>query len=268
MKELILIHKDDVTYIDHSKKLDLLRDDFTIDYTTAEDELYLGLYKQFSQAYLELAEVANADVQMQFSYFNGSTWQPINISDDTLGLTRSGFWKVEKPNDWASSMVNGKEAFWIKVTADTFEAAFAGIDIVYSDDHDLKTEFRDALDYIAKGDRSLIAYHVAARNEIVNAMRVGGYSVPTELLNTNFKQFTKWDFLNPIEIKQASTYLALSKLMFDVSVNNDDKFYSKYQDYLGKFGEAFRLAYMSLDSNDNGVEDDILQDTNGRTYKV
>lgn len=268
MNDLILLHKDDVQFVDLSRKLDLLKDEFEIEFTSTEDFLYLGLYKKFNQVYVELNEVSSADVSLQFSYFNGSSWVSNNVADDTNGLIRSGFWYIEKKDDWQKTTIDSKEAFWIRISAADFTATFAGIDIVYADDHDLKVEFRDVLDYVAKNDNSLIAYHVAARNEIVNSMRVGGWSIPTDRLNKDFKQFNKWDFLNPQEIRQAATYLALSKLMFDVSQNNDDKFYIKYRDYLNKFGESFRLVYMSIDSNDNGEADDILGETEGRTFKV
>lgn len=268
MKDLMLIHKDDTEFVDLSKKLDFFRDEFEVEFSNTEDFLYLGLYKQFNQVYVELAEVANDSVSLQFDYFNGSNWVSINSSDNTGGLVQSGFWKFEKPNNWAITSIDSKVAFWIRVSASDFTANFAGIDTVYADDVDLMIEFRDAMDYVAKGDRSLLPYHVAARNEIVNSMRVGGWNIPKESLNSSLKQFCKWDFLNPEEIKQAAVYLALAKLMFDVSQSNDDKFYSKYNDYLAKFGESFRLAYMSLDKNDNGIEDDIIETSDLRVFKV
>lgn len=268
MNELMLVHKDNTEFFDLSKKLDFFRDDFEIEFSNADDFLYIGLYKQFSQVYVELVEVAANDVSLQFDYFNGSAWVAINSSDFTSGLMRSGFWKFEKPSNWAVTTVDSKEAYWMRVSAADFTATFAGIDIVYADDTDLQIEMRDALDYVAKNDRSLIAYHVAARNEIVNSMRVGGWSIPRESINESFKQFSKWDFLEPEEIKQAAIYAALAKLMFDVSQNNDDKFYIRYNDYLAKFGESFRLAYMSLDSNDNGIKDDTIAESEIRTFKV
>jgi len=268
MKDLMLIHKDDTDYIDLSKKLDYFRDDFDIEFSNTEDFLYIGLYKPFNQVYLELAEVSNADVSLQVDYFNGSAWVTINSSDLTGGLVQSGFWKFEKPENWTITSIDSKPAYWIRAIAADFNVTFKGIDIVYADDIDLQVELRDALDYIAKGDNSLISYHVAARNEIVNSMRVGGWSIPKESINESFKQFTKWDFLEPEEIKQAAVYLALAKLMFDVSQNNDDKFYIRYNDYLAKFGESFRLAYMSLDEKDNGIKDDIIAESEIRTFKV
>jgi len=95
----------------------------------------------------------------------------------------------------------------------------------------------------AKGDNSFIAYHVASRNEIIQSLRNGGYSKRFDDMAANI---TKWDILDLGEIRQASKYLALAKICFDISLNVDDKFYSKFRDYEGMFGAAFKLFYLKL----------------------
>ena len=44
--------------------------------------------------------------------------------------------------------------------------------------------------------------------------------------------------------------------MFDVSSNTDDKYYQRYRDYTGNYQMAFKLFFLSLDTNDDGVLND------------
>lgn len=140
-----------------------------------------------------------------------------------------------------------------------------GMNIVYSDDTDLKSEVRVLDDYLATGDSSFISYHVAARNEIVQSLRNGGYikeQDPTaafapflEFNNIKRENLNKWDVFDLGEIRQASKYLTLAKIFFDVSENVDDKHYQRYRDYEGMYGAAFKLFYISLDLDNDGNED-------------
>jgi hypothetical protein len=139
-----------------------------------------------------------------------------------------------------------------------------GMNLVYADDNDLISEVRLINDFLAEGDTSFISYHVAARNEIVQTIRNGGYvkqigqdaflpQRSEEVLKR--KNMNKWDFLDIDEIRQAGKYLALAKIFFDVSENTEDKAYQRYRDYEGMYGAAFKLFYMSLDLDDDGNED-------------
>jgi len=67
----------------------------------------------------------------------------------------------------------------------------------------------------------------------------------------------KWDMLDRGEIRQAAKYLCLSKIFIDVSENVEDKAYGRFKDYEGMFGAAFKLFYMSLDTNDDGNVDEL-----------
>lgn len=140
-----------------------------------------------------------------------------------------------------------------------------GMNIVYADDTQLLSEVRVMNDFLAEGDSSFIAYHVAARDEIVQTLRNGGNV--KQLTNDTFLpgssiqgikriQMSKWDILDIGEISQAAKYLALSKVFFDVSENVEDKAYQRYRDYEGSYGAAFKLFYMSLDFDDDGNIDE------------
>lgn len=136
-------------------------------------------------------------------------------------------------------------------------ASYSGVNVVYADDIDLKSENRAINDYLAEGDTSFIAYHVAARNEIVQTLRNGGNSknsADTSLALQRL-QMNKWDILDRGEIRQAAKYLCLSKIFFDSSDNIEDKSYERFKDYEGMYGASFKLFYMSLDLNDDGNTD-------------
>jgi hypothetical protein len=253
MSDLYFLHSDNGSFSDYSQDAkDFLRDNFTIDFVSAEDSIYIGLYKKFSDFYVELSSFGNN--QLSFS-INGSS---ISVEDDTKGFSRSGFMHFSKPESWQKETFNGVEAYWLKIDSATdFSLEFTGVNLVFSDDNDLRQEVRNIDNLLAKGDSTFIAYHVAARNEIVQTLRNGGNIKRVDEL---IKNITKWDLLELGEIRQASKYLTLAKIFFDISENNEDKFYNKYRDYEGMYGAAFKLFYFKLDKNDDGdykQEDDL-----------
>lgn len=246
MSDLLFLHSDNGSFSDYSQDAkDYLRDNFTVDFLAAEDSIYIGLYKPFSDFYVELSTFGSN--QLSFS-INGSS---ISVEDDTKGFSRSGFIHFDKPSTWNKETINGVEGYWLKVDSATdFSLDFVGCNIVFSDDNDLRQEVRNIDNLLAKGDSTFIAYHVAARNEIVQTLRNGGNIKRVDEL---IKNITKWDLLELGEIRQAAKYLTLAKIFFDISENNEDKFYNKYRDYEGMYGAAFKLFYYKLDKNDDGV---------------
>jgi hypothetical protein len=255
MKDLYLFHDDNGIFADYTKdSQDYLRDDFAINYTTIEDYIYIGLYKPFNKVFNELKTPALADINLSAEYYDGTAWQPLELNDDTKGFQRSGFIGWEKPADWTESTVNSQGAYYIRLSADTFTSEIQGLNLVFSDDNDLKQEVRCIYDYLQGDDISFIAYHVSSRNDIVQTLRNGGNSTKKENAD-NFENLTKWDLLDSGEVRQAAKYLCLSKIFHDVSENIDDKQYQRAIDYAQKYGEAFKLYRLSLDKNDDGVAD-------------
>jgi hypothetical protein len=253
MNELRFLHYDQSIYNDYTfKSIDYLRDFFDITYVIG-DFVYIGLYKPFNNFYVEKNQDATGEF-IQWSYYNGS-FTSLSVIDDTNGFDRSGFISFEKPSDWQKSSIGGIEAYWIRFSCpDNFTLSLKGLNIVFSDDNDLLQECRDINNYLAKGDDSFIAYQVSARNDIVQRLRNGGLIKKVDNANvvTQYKNITKWDILDIGEIRQASKYLVLSKIFFDVSENADDKNMEKYREYNAKYGDAFELFMLSIDKNDDG----------------
>ena len=127
------------------------------------------------------------------------------------------------------------------------------LNLVFADDNDLREVQRDIDRYLFTGDNSFIAYHYAARNEIVQSLRNSGYT--TRKLAGNSNDLTHWDILEPEQIRSAAKYLALSNIMFDVSANEQDKYYQKWRDYKANYAEAFKLYLLWLDKDDDGQLD-------------
>lgn len=254
MSDLKIFHNDNGVYLNYSRDLaDYLRNDVTIDYTLAEDFIYIGLYKPFNSLFAELTTPIVAN--MSAEYWNGSSYQSLNLDDDSVNLSRSGFIKWNKPSDWSANTVNSENLFYIRLSFDaSVQPVFKGLNIVFSDDQDLLKEVRDIMDFRAAGDSSFIAYHVSSRDQIVQTLRNGG-DFKRRLEEEFYRNLTKWDLLDIGEIRQASKFLTLSKIFFDVSENNEDKAYIRYRDYLAKFGEAFKLFRLSLDKDDDGEAD-------------
>jgi len=254
MKELMFMHDDNSLFVDYSLDAkDFLRDNFEVDFVSAEDSIYIGLYKPFNSVFFEFKTPQGSDLSFDI---NGSS---LSVQDETRGFSRSGFITFTKPESWAASTINGVEAYWIKInSANDFIIDFQGVNLVFSDDNDLKKESRNIDNLLAKGDSSFIAYQVAARDEIIQTLRNGG---TVKKVNDLVSNITKWDILELGEIRQASKYLTLAKIYFDISENVDDKFYTKFKDYEGMYGAAFKLFYFKLDKNDDGEykqEDDLI----------
>lgn len=227
------------------------------------DKLYLGLYKPFNSAYVEF-ETPSSEVSVSFRYSDGSSFQALSVKDDSKGFSRSGFIQWDRNNEnWKEQDVNGQSLFWIEIEfneAATFN--IQGFNIVFSSDYDVSIKNPFAMSYLPKNDTSFIRYHVACRDEIVQTLRNGGYlKMPSNVDDlffqpvNNRKDITKWDLLEVEQIKEAATFRALAQIFFNESRNVQDKEYLLYRDYQGKFGQAFKLFYLSLDTNDDGIED-------------
>ena len=197
MKDLRVVHDDNGSFIDFSDDAkDFLRDDFSLDFTATEDSLYIGLYKPFSDFYFEL----NSGTGKTLTYtINGNN---LTVNDNTRDFSRSGFVQFDKPESWVVETINGVEAFWVKITANLdFTDIVTGLNIVYADDIDLKTEIRNIDILLAKGDTSFIAYHQGVREEIIQTLRNGGH---LKMKDNQIAELTKWDLLDIGEIRNAA----------------------------------------------------------------
>jgi len=268
--DLFVFHDDNASFVDLSNDMrDYLRDDTAITFVAAEDALLLGLYKPFNQIFAELTTAQIEGAALTFEISNGTTFTALDVIDQTKSFTRSGFINWDRDNEtWASQTINGKDLFWVRITADIdFTATFRGLNMLFADDNDLLAESPRIDKFLPKDETSFVKYHVSARDSIVQTLRNGGNAKLDRGTDNSFsffdfgfgnapiKNITKWDLLDAGEIRDAAKYLTLSKIYNDNSRNVDDKEYQKYNDAENSFGAAFKLFFMSIDFNDDGDTD-------------
>jgi hypothetical protein len=65
-----------------------------------------------------------------------------------------------------------------------------------------------------------------------------------------------WDLLDMGEIRQASTFLTLSKIFHNLSDSVEDYYAEKGKYYFNQFQDMFKLLAITVDNNDDGYVDD------------
>jgi hypothetical protein len=240
-------------------------ENYSIDFLTtsllASDELVIGYYKPINALFAELGSEKNTnDSVLNLYYYNGTSFLTTPITDNTKGLSRSGFlkWNRNLANEQKYNFL-GIEAYWykIKVDSDTSDFVIKGLNLVFSDDNDLKEEYPSVMDLLPEGETSFIKFHVASRKDILSYFRAQGkliekYDQSSSLTTKKIDQF---DLLDYEELRDASKFLALSKILYWVSDSVDDKWHQKASKYEQKYGEKINLVNISIDSNDDGKVD-------------
>jgi len=257
ISKLTVLHDDNGVFVDHSNAAaDYIRDNFSVELIAAEDYLYLGFSKPFSSTYIKLVTANTNANSIVMEYWNGTAWVARSVTDETLGLTRSGFMYWDRAN-MAISTINSIAAFYIRIkpNVDQTASTVRGINLVFADDNALKQEFFeiDNASLLPQGETDHMVHHVAARNTIIQKLRNLQY---IKFDNSGkYVNMTQWDLFDLFEIKQAAVMLTLSKIFFILSDSQEDTWWAKYREYQDKFEEAFKLARLSLDSNNDGVKD-------------
>jgi len=257
---LTVKHDDDSSFADYSEKAkDYLRDTFTIELIAAEDYLYLGYTKPFGSAYVEL-ETPNVNANsLTAEYWDGATWQSMDLTDETEGFTRSGYlmWDKEQMVDGETVAVDSDDKYWFRIRpdADQSSTVFRGINLVFADDATLKQEFFeiDNTNMLPPGESSHISVHVASRNYIIQKLRNLGYIKDDSTSGDMI--INQWDLMDMFEIRQAAVYLALSKIFFNLSDDPEDHWWAKYRDYQDKFESVKWPAQLTVDIDNDGETD-------------
>jgi hypothetical protein len=212
-------------------------------------EIAIGYYKPFGDIYVSLME--EVETTLSVEYFRDS-WTSLQFVDRTDNFKKSGFISWDRPSDWKKTEINGHSLYWIKIiSSDEIDLKIKGINLVFSDDYDLKEAYAHIEDFLPQGEKSFIAYHQEARNYILTYLRNKGKRVET---GESYKLLDQFDLHNFNEVRQASKYLCLANIFFNESDNVDDKWYQKARDFRNKYSEAINLTFLSLDKNDDGVK--------------
>lgn len=231
------------------------------------DALYIGYSKPFDSFFLELETKSIAGAELTAEYYNGSSWEPLAIYDESQGLSKSGFIYFEKPENMASVEVDNKIKYYIRLAASVDTGAVGGklLDILFSSDLDLE-KIRENIVSKYSTNGSFISKHIAARDHIIQYVRNKGNVkivkkneglITEEIL---YKDVTKFDFLEPMQLRVASKYLALYFIFwYELSDEEGDKWQLKAAEMYRLYEEAINTFFLALDLDDDGAqgEDDL-----------
>lgn len=266
-EKLSILYDDNGVFTDYSKQLsNYSRGSATITYISAEDIIYVGFKKPINQFYVDITTLNINAVDLSLKYYDGSSYvEPDGLYDDTDGFTRSGFirWDRNQKNasdelDEAVSTVNTQEKYWYKITlsGDSSEFILNGINVVFCDDEDLKRELFEIDQYLPSGQSSHILTLEACRDEIVQSLNLYGKS-KKDATTERESDISVFDLLDFSEVKLASTYLALAKIMMNVSDQVDDAYLQKSQMYRSKYNDILSNMSIRIDADDDGIDDKI-----------
>ena len=239
-----------------SKDLSIILESYVsdsfIETLTTSESIDFGYYKPIQSLYLEIAPQA-LDNDVVIEFWNGSSWSQLTIVDRTFGLKKSGFISWERNIETQEeSLLHGSTLYWYRLkvsTNDIPSLELKGMNLVFSDDNDLKESYPDIMEYLPENSPSFISYHQSARNFIISYLRNKGKSVQTKGV---YKPLDQFDLHNYEEVKQASKYKALAMIFFNESDNVDDKWYQKAKDFDDLYAASIDLNFLSIDSNDDG----------------
>jgi hypothetical protein len=220
------------------------------------DKLEVGFDKPLSSLYLNFTN-NSATRTLSVEYYNGSSWVSVaGLTDLTFGLTIPGFvtWNKNQTTETATTL-NGESMYWYRFNLSASATiAFKGIGVLFSDDYDLKGEFPTILDHLPEGKTSFVTFHESARKSIVTDLRRAGFKVQAEGA-TKPSQLTEYDILDKEEVREASKYLALSKIFNWLSDSPGDNFDTLADGFKADAAGAI-TPLISIDTDDDGLEDD------------
>jgi len=215
------------------------------------DYLYVSLYKKFKNIYVSIKELVSV-ADTAFEYWNGAAWVALTVMDQSKGLSQSGFIYWEMPEDWAQTEVFAHNNYYIRATYNG-DVTFNGINMLFSNDADLKEHYRQINDYLGT-DASYIALHQASRKDIIQRIRNSG-KTKLSSIDCTLTDLTIWDFTRPDQLRNAAAYLCLSKIFGGVSDNADGKFMNLSSMFRKEYVNAVDTFLLNVDINDNGKED-------------
>jgi hypothetical protein len=257
-KMILTVKHDDGAFTDFTNEAsDLTRDNFSITPLISE-KIYVGYNKPFGAMFIQMETPNSTPSTLSLQVYDGSAWvTPSLVKDETAGLSRSGFILWDKVGMTQTSIDNTPKFYCrISLASDGSAISFRGINIIFSDDSRLRANYPpiNSSAFYPTGETSHILTHVATRDDIIMRLRKR-YQKQNDSSDVN-EMINAFDIIDIFEIREAATYLALAKIFFNMSDNDDDQWFKKYKHWNDKYNAAFETAYLSIDSNDDGIDDD------------
>jgi hypothetical protein len=256
--KLTILHDDNGSFVNYTEQAsDYIRDTFSVALSATEDYLYIGFSKPFNSTFIAFNTVNTNANTLNAEYYNGTGWASLSLTDETLGFTRNGFLFWDR-SVLKSTTINSIEAFYIRLrpSVDHSATIYRGINLVFSDDNDLKGEFFDIDNpqLLRTGETNHLVHHVASRNAIIQQLTNQNYKKRSSG-NSKLKEINQWDLIDIFQVRQASIMLTLSKIFFLLADSQDDTWWAKYKEYQKRYEEAINLVTLSVDNDDDGEED-------------
>jgi len=266
-----VFHDDNSVFADFSDEaLDYARDTFALELSSTQDFLYFGFKKPVNRVYIEMGTVNTNANTLDVEIFDGTNFVDVtDLIDETKGFTRSAFLRFDRIRDsrnWQSTTINLVDKFWFRIRPSSdFSAGTTvqGMNIVFSDDQDLKAEYPEILDFISTNETSYILRHQAARDHIIQDLRnAGQYKLRiTDAVTGDTEDFIRlenidpWDLLESSEVNRWSTYYTLSRIFSNLHSAPDDLWAEKRDEYASLAKTARDMFWVTLDIDDDGIED-------------
>jgi hypothetical protein len=244
------------TYTDISNQaFDFSRDPVSLTIAT-QDMILIGFERCLNTFYIDISAEADTNATTSILYTSDTNviTPVVNMIDETNGLSRSGFIQFDRPTDIGLTTVNSQLKYWYSIGFDVdVEITINGIGIVFADDNDLKKYVPEILDdsFLTGNQTTHILTHIAVRNQIISELRQKYYKVS----NTSRENLTFWDLLDIEQFNTAATYLALSMIYSNVSDTIDDKWDQQSKKWYGRYQDAIKISWATIDTNNNGQPD-------------
>jgi hypothetical protein len=259
--KLTVLHDDNGTFVDFTElAADLTRDNFQMQLTAAEDYIYIGYEKPFGSLYAEMYTANNNANVFTAQMYNGTSWVALsNYSDESQGFTRSGFMFWEQ-DDMKATAVNTITKYYIRLkpSANHTTKTVRGINLIFANDAAMIAEFSEITNsnLLPAGEVSHIRTHVSTRNHILQQLRNHYQKLNTsESTSTVAEKINQFDLMDIFEVREAAVYLSLSKIFFNLSDSLEDHWFIKYREYQDMFEKKMTVAYLSIDTDNDGVKD-------------
>lgn len=240
------------------KDYTLLMDDLTSDVKDidlSQGQVMIGYHKPIRKIYVEMeSRTPMADDFITVEYNSSLGFMEVTgLEDRTANLTGSGFISWDNL-DQVKTLENDKDQYWIRLS--TFQGGIAqinGINLVLSSDADFGST-KSVFNFLDEDQDSFIGYHQEARNIIIQNLR----NADMKILGTNLKtrEIDVFDLHEIDSFKQASKNLTLSLIYEDLAKTEEDMYYQKAKRYLERFQNSLGNGLVSIDVNDNGINDD------------
>lgn len=259
---LTVLHDANGSFTNYTQQAsDFQKDSFVLALNKDTSYLYIGFDKPFNAFYVDL-KVLNVIANTLNAEYYTTAWTALTINDETKGLTRNGFIQWDRPTSLATTLwnkytINSIEKYWIRLRPSatiTATTELNALNIVYSDDNDLKEEFYNINRLLPSGATSFILAHVASRNQIIQELISNGF-MKYDTTTFSYINLTPFDLHEIYEVRQASVFLTLSKILYDASDDPEGNLIEKAKRYEGLYNVMINKLAVSVDINNDGIKD-------------